>query len=29
MNPQDLKDYIKKLIKENMAVGIEIIKTKK
>ncbi len=29
MSPQDLKEYIKKLIKENMAVGIEIIKTKK
>lgn len=29
MDTQDLKDYIKKLIKENMTVGIEIIKTKK
>ena len=29
MSTQDLKDYIKKLIKENMTVGIEIIKTKK
>lgn len=29
MSTQDLKEYIKKLIKENMTVGIEIIKSKK